>query len=137
MKITTFVQLVGIFFKYIWFICVFLYYFLFLIKLLQVAEVDSVEKDSKMECTNWNIYDNLLNVSIFLHYFLDYKDESSRYDGNSSRNIDALAEMSDRNSSPVPSLALTDGDYGAQTTNRHSTLQRWVLSEFSRILFFS
>ena len=44
-----------------------------------------------------------------------------------SRNAAALAMMSDRrNLSPVPSLALTDTDYGQQAINRQSTLQGLV-----------
>ena len=39
-----------------------------------------------------------------------------------SRNIETLRTMSDR-LSPVPSLALTDSDFGAPSSNRKSTLQ--------------
>ena len=49
--------------------------------------------------------------------------ESQRSGFTSVKNGMSL-RMTDRNASPVPSLALTDHDFGAVPTNRHSTLQR-------------
>jgi hypothetical protein len=44
-----------------------------------------------------------------------------------SKKAAILAEMTDRrNLSPVPSLALSDADYGNQPANRHSTLQGYL-----------
>ena len=42
-----------------------------------------------------------------------------------SNNANVLAQLSDRTISPVPSIALTDGDYGVTSRSRHSTLQRY------------
>lgn len=80
MKITTFVQL-----------------------LLQVAEVDSIEKDS----------------------IIDFDSQASEYGDNSkmSKNAASLAAMTDRSLSPVPSLDI-DSEYGGTgSSTRHSTLQ--------------
>lgn len=84
MKITTFVQL-----------------------LLQVAEVDTVENDSRMD---------------------DLESMASGYSGRSymsgnARNLDAMSDRGNRDLSPVPSMAASDQEYGRKSANRNSSLQ--------------